>query len=70
MKSLNLIAIWGFIAYGMQLYAETVDGMHLYGEVSFPIVIKMKDVQKSLGKSCNEKNNHNGVQGLRYYWVG
>lgn len=65
MKSLNLIAIWG-----MQLFADTVDGMHLYGEVSFPVEIKMKDVQKSLGKSCNEKNNHSGVQGLGYYWVG
>ena len=30
----------------------------------------MKDVQKSLGKSCNKKNNHNGAQGLGCYWVG
>lgn len=30
----------------------------------------MKDVQKSLGKSCNKKHYHSGVQGLGCYWVG
>lgn len=38
-KCLNLIAIWEFIVWGVQLDVEIVDGMHLYGEISLPIVI-------------------------------
>lgn len=64
-KCLNLIAIWVFFVYGEQLYAEIRGDMHLYWQISLPIVAKkMKDAWKSLAKYCNNKKKSQWCTGM------